>query len=305
MYPSSSKIVDTIHTLRGEYYRHIRNEKRLPATVEIKTYNRATLPANLLADSPYCESSHPPRPHNPREALFVAKRVDRPNPTSSSRSTAELLSFCLPGSSLEPKVPPLSLLCLQLLIKTYSLSDDVLPFIPTHLRRDLLRWATIHHPLTNPQLDALCSPDGHVAGELMIVGPNASVRDDLFESLQPSEEWEEDDRAAPLIHTFILASAHLSPSINLPASLTRLGLVNILTPVSLHRLPTACPLLEHLDLSYNVWLVAEKEARERLGKVTWSRWHHLQELGVKECYFDPDMIAEVNRGRWDDVQVVK
>ncbi|KAJ7632725.1 hypothetical protein FB45DRAFT_791908 [Roridomyces roridus] len=296
-----ARIVDKIHTLRGEYFRHTtRNERR---TFQAKTYNSPTLPKNLLADS---ESPEPPPSLSPREALFVSKRPNRPkpDPPPEPQTPAELLSLILPSAN-EPNVPRLSLVCLQILIKSYSLSDDVLSFIPTHLRLDLLRWAATHHPLTNSELDALCGRHGHVAGELIIVGPNASVREDQFEPLQPSEEWEEEEDPAPLIHTFILASSHLSPSIHLPATLTRLGLVNILTPVNvLNRLPTTCPLLEHLDLSFNVWLVAEKEARERLGKIPWSRWHHLQQLGVRKCYFAPDMIEQVNRGRWDDVTIV-
>jgi len=108
------------------------------------------------------------------------------------------------------------------------------------------------------------------------------------------------------MHTFILVSAHISSSARLPATLTRLGLINVSTPVSLHRLPTTCPLLELLDISYNDWLVAEKDVQEKLGKVQWSRWHHLRELGMRACHDIPgDIMAEVNKGRWDDVKVVK
>jgi hypothetical protein len=102
-------------------------------------------------------------------------------------------------------------------------------------------------------------------------------------------------------------SAHLTLSIicTLPATLTHLALVNILNPVSLHRLPMICPLVECLDLSYNAWLVAEKEAQDRLGKLQWSRWHQLRTLGLRGCHVPADLTVEVNKGRWDDVQVVK
>ncbi|KAJ7109484.1 hypothetical protein C8R44DRAFT_635084 [Mycena epipterygia] len=223
---------------------------------------------------------------------------------------AEVLSVVLPSVAEFRKVPPLTLVCLQILVKTFDADfSDIIPFIPPHLRHDLLRWTAIHDPLSNDHLRALCGLDGHVAGELIIMPP-ASIREDQFRYPEPSRsaEWESDDwLPPPPMHTFILVSSHLSFSTlcNLPVTLTHLALVNLPTPVSLHRLPTTCPLVECLDLSYNSWLVVEKEARERLGKVQWSRWHQLQTLGVRECYIPADMIIEVNKGRWDDVTVVK
>lgn len=143
------------------------------------------------------------------------------------------------------------------------------------------------------------------------MGPNASLREDQFQRPEPesvrSTEWELDDRLPTPMHTFVLVSVQLSLHIlrDLPPTLTRLALINVLVPVSLHRLPTTCPLLEQLDLSHNAWLVAEKEARERLGNVQWSRWHHLQKLGLRGCHIPEDILVEVNKGRWDDVEVVK
>jgi hypothetical protein len=91
----------------------------------------------------------------------------------------------------------------------------------------------------------------------------------------------------------------------LPPTLTHLALINILNPVSLHRLPMTCPLLECLDLSHNMWLVAEKDAEERLGNVQWSRWHRLRTLGMRGCHVPAESMVEINKGRWDDVQVVR
>jgi hypothetical protein len=210
-------------------------------------------------------------------------------------------------------VPSLALLCLQTLITSSSdadFSETVVPFIPLHLRHVLLRWAAVHRPLTNHQLRALCGSDGHVAGELIIIGPNTAVGEDQFRPPDAEgrlAEWESDDWVAPPMHTFILVSAHLAPSImfTLPATLTHLALINILNPVSLHRLPMTCPLLECLDLSHNMWLVAEKDAEERLGNVQWSRWHRLRTLGMRGCHVPAESMVEINKGRWDDVQVVR
>ncbi|KAJ6596998.1 hypothetical protein DFH09DRAFT_108492 [Mycena vulgaris] len=319
MYPSSSKITQAIHTLRGEYFRHTQNQQHLPPNLKARTsltHNSPTLPADLLADSAYSkEKPRPPR--DTREALFVSRRADPPqHDFTTSVQRAEVLSVVLPTVAEQhcPQVPPLTLLCLQILITTLSdadFSDTVLPFIPSHLRHDLLRWTAIHRPLNNNgQIRALCGPEGHLAGELILIGPNANVREDQFRDPEHtrSAEWESDDwLPPPPMHTFVLVSAHLSFSTlcSLPATLTRLALVNLPTPVSLHRLPTTCPLVECLDLSYNTWLVAEKEAQERLGKVKWSRWHQLRTLGIRGCHVPADMIAEVNKGRWDDVRVVK
>ncbi|KAJ7709798.1 hypothetical protein B0H17DRAFT_1124311 [Mycena rosella] len=316
-----SRITETIHTLRGEYFRHTQNiaqkQKRVLPNLKTTslTHNSPTLPANLLADSAY--STDKPRPaRDTREALFVSRRPDPPqhDPTTTPTQRAEALSVVLPivVECHQGGVPPLTLMCLQILI-TSSFEDDffetILPFIPTHLRHDLLRWTAVHYPLTNHQLHALCGPEGHVGGELVVIGPNATVCEDQFKSAEQSRsaEWESDDwRPLPPMHTFILVSGHIgfSTLCSLPATLTHLALINLPAPVSLHRLPSTCPLVECLDLSYNTWLVAEKEARERLGTVKWSRWHQLHKLGFRGCQLPADIMVEVNKGRWDDVRVV-
>ncbi|KAJ7430735.1 hypothetical protein B0H11DRAFT_2263068 [Mycena galericulata] len=318
MYPSSSKIVETIHTLRGEHYRRMQNQKRLPLNLKTSKLTQlqggSTLPADLLSDSVYSKERPPIPTLDTRQALFVPKRVDRPRHdlTSTSTGRAELLSFILPTVAEYPKVPPLTLLCLQI-IRSSSDADffeTILPFIPPHLRNDLLRWTAIHSPLTAQQLRSLCGSEGHVAGELIIMGPNGSLRDDHFESPETSRsvEWESDERLATVpMQTCILVSVQLTlySLRTLPPTLTRLALIDVLAPVSLQRLPTTCPLLEHLDLSYNTWLVTEKDSRERLDKVQWSRWHHLRELGARGCHIPADIVDDMNKNRWDDVKVVQ
>ncbi|KAF7338213.1 hypothetical protein MVEN_02046400 [Mycena venus] len=308
----ASHIHAKIHTLRGEYFRHIQNQNSLPRNFKPITHNAPTLPADLLTDSAYSkEKPRPPR--DTREALFVPKRVEKPQHDLTTNSTwrAEALSLAIPTAAEHYTVPPLTLLCLQTLITTFDADfAEIVPFIPPHLRQALLRWAAVHRPLTNHQLRVLCS-NGHAAGELIVVGPNAIVREEYFRDSDAEEsqsaEWESDDwLPPPPMHTLVLMSAHLALSAisTLPATLTNLALVNI-NPVSLHRLPMTCPLVECLDLSYNAWLVGEKEAQERLGKPQWSRWHQLRTLGLRGCYIPADLILEVNKGRWDDVRVVK
>ncbi|KAJ7125456.1 hypothetical protein C8R43DRAFT_1098832 [Mycena crocata] len=304
-----SKIVDTIHTLRGEYFRHSVNQKRVKPKPPV-AHQSPTLPADLLTDAAYSREK-PLRPRNTREALFVARRDVKPSQhdlTTTAARRAEALSIVLPAVLAEQSVPPLTLLCLQVLVASFDTDfETILPFIPLHLRHDLLRWTAIHNPLTNRQLHALCGPDGHVAGELIIIPP-ASMREEQFKhsEVARSKEWESDDWLPPPLHTFILVSERLSFSAlsSLPATITHLALVNLSAAVSLHRITVTCPLVECLDLSYNAWLLAEHEARERLGKVQWSRWHHLRILGLRGCRAPADIVVEVNKGRWDDVKIV-
>ncbi|KAJ7172367.1 hypothetical protein C8R46DRAFT_992494 [Mycena filopes] len=314
---SASNINTKIRTLRGESFRHARNQKHLPLAglTARHIHNSPTLPANLLADS-YAQEETSPRPRNTREALFGIKRVVNPrheSTTSTSTWRLEALSLTIPAIAEQKRVPPLTLLCLQILRTApfdADFSDNILPFIPPHLRRSLLRWAAAHAPLTTHQLRALCGSDGDALDELIVVGPTAQLREDQFKHIHDScsAEWESEDWVAPPpMHTFILMSSHLAVSImcTLPPTLTHLGLVNVSNPVSLHRLPTICPLVESLDLSHNSWLAAEAEATERFAKVQWSRWHQLRILGARGCYVPADMVLKVNQGRWDDVQIVK
>ncbi|KAK7020527.1 hypothetical protein R3P38DRAFT_2970004 [Favolaschia claudopus] len=316
----TSQIHGKIHNLRGEHFRHLQNQNNLPRTWHTVTHNSPTLPADLLADSAY---SNKPRtsPRDTREALFVAKpiRAAQPSPPIDLRNSpawrAEALSLIIPAIAQCHAVPPLTLLCLEVMSSSWDVDlPEIVQFIPSHLRLALLRWAAVHRPLTSQQLHVLSS-DGHVAGELIVVGPKAVVREDYFSGNDAeagrrpaAAEWESDDNwsSSQPMHTCVFLSTPLSLSIlsTLPATLTTLALINIPNPVSLHRLPMTCPLVESLDLSYNGWLAAEKDAQERLGKLQWSRWHQLRTLGLRKCNVPKNVMIEVNKGRWDDVQVV-
>jgi hypothetical protein len=210
-------------------------------------------------------------------------------------------------------VPSLTLLCLRTLVTSSSdddFSENIVPYIPSHLRKDLLRWTAVHSPLTNSKLHALSEPDGHVGGELILVGPHTRVLEDQFGDPERDgrlSEWESDESLPAPLHTFILVSAHLAFSTlcSLPATITHLALINLPTPVPIHRLPATCPLVERLDLSYNRWLVGEKEAQEKLGKMNWTRFHNLRVLGLRGCHMPDNLMTEVNKGRWDDVEVIR
>jgi hypothetical protein len=72
----------------------------------------------------------------------------------------------------------------------------------------------------------------------------------------------------------------------------------------LHRLPSICPLIEVLDLSYNKWL---RPGMKEFERVAWARWSKLRVLGLRGCEFrelDLETLARVNEGRWNDVEIV-
>lgn len=243
----------------------------------------------------------------------------------------------------EPReIPPLTLICLQTLLDTCSrrqFIEVVIPYLPTHLRRILLRWTAIHQPLTNSRLYALCEPDGSVNGELIIVGPQASIRDDIFNSpIQPGSDqppdstisldhaivdqppgeeegdsWDSSSSsndASPPPTSFALLATSLPIPILLtfPLTLTHIALLGLSTPTPVYHLTRTCPQLEVLDLSYNPWLPHTPFAGSRgltaLERIQWSRWNRLRVLGLKQCGITWDIGKDVNRGRWGDVSII-
>lgn len=228
----------------------------------------------------------------------------------------------------EALVPPLTLLCLRKLLSISSaeeLKSDIVSFLPAHLRRDLLHWTAVHSPLANDRLFPLHEPDGHAAGELIVVGPAASLPNDHF--VRPStssssisstlweeaDSWDSDDMVdASSLHTFVLLSARLTVStlLTLPHTITHMALINLPVAVSLYRLPGICPLLVFLDLSYNKWLgdseshaTAKDTGSKMLEKLDWTRWMSLKTLVLRECHVTAWLLEKVNKGRWD-VQVI-
>jgi hypothetical protein len=216
-------------------------------------------------------------------------------------------------------VPPLTQLCLRILASFPSSEfvEDVVPFLPSHLCRDLIRYAAIYAPLPPSKLYAMYAHEGHADGELLIVGPQATLRDDFFirdnnssdsSISQDLSDWESEKPMPPSLSTFILMSTPMPISIvlSLPPTITHMALLNLPAPIALHRLPGVCPLLEILDLSYNTWLSStSRDASKILERVEWGRWQCLRVLGLRECFMSDEMLQKLNKGRWDDVQVVE
>lgn len=215
---------------------------------------------------------------------------------------------------ITPRVPSLTLLCLQIVIATCTTSefrDEVLPYIPSHLKKDLIRFTAIHAPLTGPKLYSLWEPFGHADGEMIVVGPNAILKDDHFirlhSRLHPEDadasaqgdgdrDWdaEEDVDANVSLTTLILLNTSLSSStlFSLPPTITHLAFISLSSPVPLHRLPNVCPLLVMLDLSYNSWLGTNSNSgNEGQGLIG--------QLGEPQQLRNPGIRATVDLGRVD------
>ncbi|KAI0831312.1 hypothetical protein BC628DRAFT_1407814 [Trametes gibbosa] len=260
-------------------------------------------------------------------------------------------------------VPPLTQICLRVLLEMFpdavGFREELLPALPLYFRRDVLRYTSVHDPLPNPKLYPLVAPEGHADGELIVVGPQATLQRDLLLSLPQNaparratfEEEEPDNRdegtssisdcgysaddnpddadeeghtgsweaesssqeTAPQLHTLIVLDApvHITTLFAFPPVLTCLALVALPSPTPVHRLPRICPLLAVLDLSYNPWLNeppggkgAESAAETIAQRVEWTKWARLRVLGLRGCNVPQEVLARVNRGRWDEVEIV-
>ena len=218
------------------------------------------------------------------------------------------------------RVPSLALLCLQVILSDQTSKNQLLeiaPYIPAHLRRDIIRYCAIYSPLPSWKLYALYGSQGNADHEILIMGEAASLRDDYFltgtkwvadaddivQAAGVESDWESEDPSEKLLQSLILVSTRLSSStlLTLPPTLTRMALINLPESLALYRLPKICPLLVLLDLSYNHWL---KDSTSLLTKVDWSRWSHLEVLGLKDCAVSEQLVVVINRGRWDDLQIV-
>jgi len=320
----------SLSSFRGEQFRHAQNLQRSRTHVSASTSrNSPTLPIDLTtADYSSAERApaKPVTPHSsaskacagpvpPKSWTLTSKEVVEDTPTWRARA----VSLVLPPPP--ESIPLLTNLCLRVLatLPSQEFIQDIIPYIPPHLRRDLVRHTAITSPLPNSKLFALCEPDGHTDTELIVVGPNATLGDDYFIRATPAsskdtldneedESWDsERDSGSHPLGTFILMSTRLATSslLSLPATITRMALINLPTPISLHRLPTTCPLLITLDLSYNAWLSPGSDnAEQMLERVDWGRWNYLRILGLRECHVSSEMLVKLNRGRWDDVEVV-
>ncbi|RDB21261.1 hypothetical protein Hypma_011689 [Hypsizygus marmoreus] len=312
----SYDVNNLLHTLRGEQFRHSQNVLRSRTHISATpTRSSPTLPADLIS------LDYPNPDYEPAKPVALLPIV---HDTPTWRANA--LSLVLPETSHEPGVPLLTNLCLRIVASTSNseFTEDVAPYLPPHLRRDLVRHTAIHSPLPSSKLYALYEPEGHADSEVIIVGPNAALRDNHFlrtapvpidtppgstaENDEDDDSWESEESVPEPLSTLILISTRLSASslLSLPPTLTKLALINLPVPISVHRLPRMCPLLTILDLSYNDWLrPGSSSAESTLDRVEWSRWNHLHILGLRECNVSSEMLVKLNRGRWDDVEVVQ
>lgn len=206
------------------------------------------------------------------------------------------------------------------LLDTFSALEDfehvLLPALPIRLRSILQRYTAVHAPLSNPSLYALLGESGHLNGELIVVGPNASLRKDAVALKPPdrqipvddSQDWESEDNFVDSfeLKTLALISTNLSfqTLLTFPRSLTRLALVDISNPPPICQLPPLCPSIVVLDLSSNSWLKDPDQSRSVLGIVNWDKWDNLEILGLRNCSVFQDTLDRVNQNRWLDVQII-
>ncbi|KIY72342.1 hypothetical protein CYLTODRAFT_486373 [Cylindrobasidium torrendii FP15055 ss-10] len=297
--------VNTIlHALRGESWRHQRNMDRVshrPVPSQIDSLHRSLFPeAEILGPRKTWSGPSPP-------PSWRTKSASSEQDTSRRQRLLGLMYAHLPSLRATGGVPCLGLMCLR---RIFDLDvpelDEILALVPPHLSLDLLHDTAIREPLLNSKLYALCGKEGHVDGELIVVGPTQSMRPSFFRRTEEAlDNWEdvEDGYKQPL-HTLIVAETFLSPAVMLsfPPTITHLGIVDVPSALPLHRLPALCPLLIVLDLSYNAWL--DEGAHKIWERIVWTRWKSLEVLGLRKCYVDVELRKKVNAGRWDDVEII-
>ncbi|KAH6918488.1 hypothetical protein BKA70DRAFT_1247365 [Coprinopsis sp. MPI-PUGE-AT-0042] len=301
--------------------------------------NRASSPSPSSSPNP-SSSSRCSRPAAPKSWTLITPKQDRYE-TASWRSTAlsQLYSQLEEGRTRTTILseatgpPPLTMLCLEYLMARCTLTElkeEILPYIPSHLRAVWVRYTAVHAPLPNQRLFALYEEEGHADGEIFVVGPNNSLRDDFFLQASPTkgdeesrgegsarhdamdDDWDSEERSPTLLRTVAILSTRLSMTtvLSFPPTITHLALIHITIPIALHRLPQVCPLLVLLDLSYNEWLAnPSKETAKSWERVDWGRWGQLKTLGLRESVPTSeeglDLLARVNKGRWDDIVIIQ
>ncbi|KAG7092562.1 hypothetical protein E1B28_008911 [Marasmius oreades] len=333
----SREVNDMLRNLRGEQFRQSQNKRKSRTHVSSSTTfarNSPSLPLEVISLSLDLD---------PTTGTFkIAEKADSststtfskysgpapPKSWSSTRASEDVgsgliwrrraLSLIFRGwKPLSELVLPLTLICLSQVLSyttTPEFVDEVVPCIPPHLRVELLRYSAIFNPLCNARLSSMIGAEGHVEGELIVVGPNASLSEEHFLHVTPGlrsfpqHDWDSDDPVPNPLRLFALVLTKLATStlLTLPPTITHMALIKLPTPIPLHRLPLVCPLLEVLDLSYNTWLCPPSdEMLKSLERLDWARWRHLQVLGIRECFMPEETIVSVNRGRWDDVELIQ
>ncbi|THU88400.1 hypothetical protein K435DRAFT_677665 [Dendrothele bispora CBS 962.96] len=352
MAPKSGRVNDLLHNLRGEQYRHSQNLRRSRVHISsAPTHNKPSLPFNLV-DLELSQYSDPNDDTSSVPDQSALKKYSGPDPPKSwtltaakdtchtaewrRRALAVIFTYrrdpyittneLIDNANLDfQNLPSLTALCLRMLINESSTSDFIeyiVPCLPPHLRAQLVRYTAIQCPLSSAMLYSLLEPEGHADGELLVVGPSASLPETYFLSSPTSndivvpergqnsvsKDWDSDDWTPNPLQTFIVMSTRLAPPLflTLPPTITHMALLNISPSIALHRLPTICPLISFLDLSYNTWLNPMSiDTANSLGRLDWNRWSHLHTLCLRECSIPDDVLIKVNKHRWEDVVIIQ
>ncbi|KAG1891123.1 hypothetical protein F4604DRAFT_1876292 [Suillus subluteus] len=338
---TSRQVNNILRNLRGEQFRHSRNVQRVPASLPTSLHvnNLPTLPINLIyptaedgrrnaaaAPSGHDSTRHgrvagpdPPRSWTTLSSSPKVREVDLSDINSHTWRKHALDLVFSPGNASTPgEFPTLALLSLHVILMEcsgYELAE-IRPYIPPHLRRALMRHSAINCPLSQIELNAICGEEGHADGELVVVGPHATLRSDHFRRIHSSREsecaaeestWEslatQGSEPSALFSLTLLSTPLTFALSDLPPTITCLALINIPKPVSLQRLPLYCPLVSLLDLSYNSWLISAS-GEKLLQDYPWTKLRYLKVLGLRGCHVTSTLLSQVNRGRWDDVDVI-
>lgn len=351
---TSRQVNNILRNLRGEHFRHSRNVQRVPASLPtpLNANHLPTLPISLIypsAEDSRRNAATSSAPHSTGPVWVAGPDPPRSWTTLSSPKTREAdladintsawrehaldLAFS-PGNASVPgtsaylrslrigEFPTLALLSLHVIrmeCSGYELAK-IRPHIPPHLCRVLMRHSAINCPLSQIELNAICGEEGHADGELVVVGPHATLRSDHFRRIHPSRESGVPEECAleestwdsfatqgsepSTLFSLVLLSTPLTFALSdLPPTITCLTLVNIPKPMSLQRLPLYCPLVSLLDLSYNSWLIPAS-GEKLLQDYPWTKLRYLKVLGLRGCRVTSALLSQVNRGRWDDVHVI-
>ena len=326
--------------------------QRVPASLPtpLHVHNLPTLPVSLIYPSPEdrrqgqdagttpghqsTRSIRVAGPDPPRSWTTLSSRIKDSPPDINSPAWREhaldlVFSSNTSGSAgsaslrtlRKGEFPPLVLLSLHVIRTQCSGFDfaELTPYIPPHLCRALVRHSAINCPLSQVELNAICGDEGHADGELVVVGPHATLRSDYFRRMHSRSEresahqeleestWDslatQGSEPIALFSLTLLRTPLTFALSDLPPTITCLALINIPKPVSLQRLPSYCPLVSLLDLSYNNWLISISGGK-LLEEYPWTKLHHLKILGLRGCHVTPMLLSQVNRGRWDDVDVI-
>jgi hypothetical protein len=334
-HPQPGRVTDMLHTLRGEQFRHSQNVNRTHGSFSTPSFtSSAPIPFLKLDYSPVPESAIALQVDTPKAAGPLPKSWQlRPTENKDGRHSAAWRAKALslifqhrPSSqrfSLETdQVSSLTQLCLGKLLSecsTVEFIEDVIPCLPVHLRLELIRYAAIHCPLSDKMLHALLGSEGHTDGELVVVGSSASHPADHFLKAQiqgtagdgssqrhdSPKDWDVDDSTSVSLQSLIVVSNRLLALKLLPPTITHLVLINLENPITLHRLPRLVPLLVVLDLSYNRWLDPySDETLRSIERIGWDHWTQLRILGWRGNVIPEGTMIRLNKGRWDDVEVV-